>query len=241
MIFYFVRHGDPIYDPDSLTELGHKQAKTLAERFQENGLDEIYASTSTRAMQTAEPTAKALQKEIKPCPWAHEGLAWEQLTVPTADGGKTWCFYSAEMREKLNAPEVLALGENWASHPYFENTKFGEGIERMKREVDAFFERLGFSHDRKLCRYKPLNAYTGREKRVALFAHQGMGLAFLSAVLDIPYPLICTRFDMTHTGVTVIRFDETKPFTYPCVLQLSETSHLYKQEFFTGYNNGTFL
>ena len=56
MIFYYVRHGDPIYDPDSLTELGHKQAAALAKRFTLTGLDEIYSSTSMRARMTAEPT-----------------------------------------------------------------------------------------------------------------------------------------------------------------------------------------
>ena len=33
MILYIVRHGDPIYDPDSLTPLGHEQAKAVAKRF----------------------------------------------------------------------------------------------------------------------------------------------------------------------------------------------------------------
>ena len=31
MIFFLIRHGDPIYRPDSLTELGHKQAAALVE------------------------------------------------------------------------------------------------------------------------------------------------------------------------------------------------------------------
>ena len=30
MLFYYVRHGDPIYTPDSLTELGHRQAEAVA-------------------------------------------------------------------------------------------------------------------------------------------------------------------------------------------------------------------
>ena len=30
MLLYIVRHGDPIYNPDSLTPKGHLQAKALA-------------------------------------------------------------------------------------------------------------------------------------------------------------------------------------------------------------------
>jgi len=29
MILFYVRHGDPIYDPDSLTPLGKRQAEAL--------------------------------------------------------------------------------------------------------------------------------------------------------------------------------------------------------------------
>ena len=70
MIFYYVRHGDPIYDPDSLTDLGHKQAAALAKRFALYGLDEVYSSPSTRAMQTAQPTCEALGLTMKICNWA---------------------------------------------------------------------------------------------------------------------------------------------------------------------------
>lgn len=64
MIFYLIRHGDPIYDPDSLPPLGHKQAEALAKRLALYGLDEIYASSSMRAKMTAEPTCKMLGKEM---------------------------------------------------------------------------------------------------------------------------------------------------------------------------------
>ena len=33
MIFFYVRHGDPIYNPDSLTPLGERQAEAVAKRL----------------------------------------------------------------------------------------------------------------------------------------------------------------------------------------------------------------
>ena len=33
MTFYYIRHGEPIYNPDSLTELGHRQADALSKYF----------------------------------------------------------------------------------------------------------------------------------------------------------------------------------------------------------------
>ena len=37
MILYIIRHGEPIYGPDTLTELGQKQAQAVSRRFEKSG------------------------------------------------------------------------------------------------------------------------------------------------------------------------------------------------------------
>ena len=49
MLLYFIRHGDPIYVPDSLTPLGHRQAEAVGRRLALHGLDAVYSSPSNRA------------------------------------------------------------------------------------------------------------------------------------------------------------------------------------------------
>ena len=58
MLLFYIRHGDPIYMPDSLTPLGKRQAEAVAKRLSRYGLDKIFVSSSTRAIQTAEPTVR---------------------------------------------------------------------------------------------------------------------------------------------------------------------------------------
>ena len=41
MLLFYVRHGDPIYDPDMLTPLGKRQAESVAKRLAMYGIDEI--------------------------------------------------------------------------------------------------------------------------------------------------------------------------------------------------------
>ena len=41
MLFHFIRHGDPIYNPDSITELGERQAEALANYLEELKIDKI--------------------------------------------------------------------------------------------------------------------------------------------------------------------------------------------------------
>lgn len=231
MIFYYVRHGEPIYDPDSLTEYGEKQAYALAKRFAVTGLDEIYSSSSNRAVQTARPTCELLKKEPVLLDWAQESLAWEEFTVEK-DGRRTWVYFDRKCIEKFRSTSGYGLGEDWVNCEEVKETQVKKGIKRINEETDAFFLRLGFKHDRIKGGYEVLEP---NEKRIALFAHQGFGLAFLSSLLDIPYPIFTTRFDMGHTGVTVIYFDDKKEFTYPKILQLSNDSHLYKEGILAGY------
>ena len=66
-------------------------------------------------------------------------------------------------------------------------------------------------------------------KRVALFAHQGFGMAFLSCLLDVPYPMMSMRFDMGHSGVTVIEFAD-EGFAIPRMNQLSNDSHIFHSD-----------
>ena len=74
------------------------------------------------------------------------------------------------------------------------------------------------------------------DKRVALFAHQGFGIAFLSCMLDIPYPAFSTHFDLSHSSMTVIEFKEIDGYAIPQILTLSSDSHLYKEGIPTFYN-----
>jgi probable phosphoglycerate mutase len=231
MILYYVRHGEPIYVPDSLTEYGVEQAKALAKRFTLYGLDEVYTSTSVRAMQTAKETCELLKINPTLLDWAKEDLVWNEFTVEK-DGGKTWFFYDKKCLEKFGSKEMLALGENWVDSADFADTKAKSGKLRIDREVDEFFLKLGFKHNREKGCYDVVNP---NGKRIAFFAHQGFGVAFLSSVLDVPYPIFSTRFDMGHTGVTVVYFDEKNPVSYPKILQLSNDSHLYKEGILKGY------
>lgn len=233
MLLYYIRHGDPIYDPDSLTPLGHKQAGALADRLCLYGFDEIYSSTSTRAILTAEPTCKRLGKDPILCEWAHEARAWENFSIKKEDGAYSWVFQNYPWVEKLNQPEVIALGDQWYEHPLFEGTNLKKGVLATNENVDKFLESLGFRHDRANHRFEVLHK---NDKRIALFAHAGFGLAFLSSLMDIPYAHFATHFDMSHSCVTVIGFAEDTKYVYPKILQLSNDSHLFKAGLMEGYN-----
>ncbi len=235
MLFFLIRHGDPDYEHDSLTPAGVKQAEAIAERLAVYGIDEIYTSSLGRAVATAEPACRKMGLTPRLCDWAKEDDVWRTMTVPDGRGGRTWPFYSAEYNRLFNRPDVLALGRRWAESPLFSEMPFRRGAEEMQKEADAFFLSLGYRHDAENGLYVPED-HNGR--RIALFAHQGFGLLFLSCVLDVPYPLFCTHFDIGHSGMTVVDFTPNgEGFVIPKVLQLSNDGHLYKEGLPTLYQN----
>ena len=116
MILFYIRHGDPIYDPDSLTPLGHRQAEAVAKRLARYGVDEVYSSSSTRAVLTSKPTCEMLKKEPVLLDWCHEHLAWQELVHDGEDGRRDWLFAWPHIASRFVSREFAALGENWADH-----------------------------------------------------------------------------------------------------------------------------
>ena len=237
MLFYYIRHGEPLGVPDySLTPLGREQAKALAKRLCLFGIDRVFASPTLRTMQTAQPICDLLGKEITPCDWADEGIVWNEFTVPHPKYEHTWVFFDPHYLEIFSSPEVRALGERWYEHPELAGLNFKAGVERVNAAVDEFFLSLGFRHDRENARYEVVGEHLNRD-RVALFAHQGFGMSFFSSMLDIPYPMFCTHFDFSHSSMSVINFEPRGKYVYPHVLQTANDSHLYREGIITGYHN----
>ena len=231
MLLFYIRHGDPIYIPDSLTPLGERQAEAVAKRLALYGIDEVYSSTSNRAILTSNPTCEILKKKATLLDFTNEHHAWEEMTVER-NGVKNWIFHDVPTRKILTSSDILSLGHEWYKHPEF--TGYEKGIKRIYDGTDEFLKSLGYEHNRYTGTYNVLH---DNQKRVALFAHQGFGLMFFSCMMDIPLPVFTTHFDTCHTGMTVIEFKEEDGICLPRMLMLSSDSHIYREGLPTNYNN----
>lgn len=262
MLLFFIRHGDPTYDPDELTPLGKRQAEAVARRLARYGLDEIYSSSSNRALQTAEPTCELLKKKVAVLDWANEHHAWAKQSVELPEGRRQWAFFTKKYRDAFTSKEMRELADKWYEHPLFNSSEFTEGYFQVKKEARSFLLQLGFEWDEERGQYKNLRLGEITEPgdggshacgkktingepaekpgrwpdRVAVFAHHGIGMNFLSAVLNIPFPEVVLKLNFGHTGMTVINFDEGE-YSIPQLLTLSNDGHLLADNLPTAYNN----
>lgn len=72
MRLLIVRHGDPDYEHDTLTEKGWREAELLAERLSKLNVKELYVSPLGRAKDTASLTLQKMNREANECLWLRE-------------------------------------------------------------------------------------------------------------------------------------------------------------------------
>lgn len=225
MLLYYIRHGEPIYNPDQLTELGKKQAEALSHRLAFCNLDGIYSSSSNRAIQTAQPTADKLNLPIKILDECNENYVWDGFTAMDKSDNRTkWFYQIEEIRRLFLSDKISKLGKRWYECELIASESLTSNVRRIENFTFNFLRNLGYRHVSEENLYLAENP---NEKKIALFAHEAFGMAFLSTLLDIPYPVFCTHFGLSHSGVTVISFNGDSK-VIPCVRQLSNDSHLYK-------------
>jgi broad specificity phosphatase PhoE len=231
MILYVIRHGDPDYATDSLTPKGKLQADALAKRLAVHGIDTVYSSPLGRAMLTAKSTCDLLGLECNIEPWTSEAEAWASFAGKLPNGNHSWAF--AQQNTVLRNDKTVYLGERWYEAEGLKMIDGKEGYERLIAASDAFLNRLGYKRQGSI--YKIIKPNEGR---IALFCHQGLGLSWISHLLQIPPHIFWAGFDLTHSGFSVFEFrNNADGFTAPRCLCLSDTSHIYKEGLPMKYNN----
>lgn len=220
MLLYIIRHGDPIYSTDSLTDRGRLQAEAVAKRMADAGIDRVFSSPMGRARMTAEPTCRLLGLECNIEEWAHE-IEDERLT-PFPDGKMKSVTYVQNTYYRENGNIDLPYERSYECQGIAES-HMKSAVERIEKGGRDFLERLGYREENGIYRIVRPN-----EERVALFCHAAMGRAWISTLLHIPLHIMWASFAYTHTGVTVMEFaNNENGVTAPRCRCFSDMSHLF--------------
>lgn len=222
-----IRHGDPDYANDTLTERGHAEARALAAALRDEYLDAIYVSPMGRALRTMEYTARA------------KGLSWtvlDWLRELNGDfGNGRWCW-NVPGAELLTAPAV-GHPDHWHAH-----VPYGELMLPQYREVGTRFDELlaGYGYVREGLRYRVLASgrkvasNVGLSDRpqtmagitIALFCHGGLILTLLGYLLHWPLPLVYSHLSYDPTGVTRLVWLEYDGYAVPRARTINDLTHL---------------
>lgn len=219
MRLYIIRHADPDYPNNTITEHGHKEAQALATRLAREGLDRIYCSPLGRAIDTMRYTADLLSCEATIEDWTKE-LAAPQ--VPTEEWGNLTVWDVPG--EVIRGGEKYPTYDDWDKLPYIDQSPIISLVEAVKTSSDAFLARHGY--EREGGRYRCVRP---NRERVAVFCHGGFGLVWLSHLLEIPLPMMWSGFWLPPSSVTTLIMEQrSRQWAVPRCFGLGDVSHLYQ-------------
>jgi len=206
-----IRHGDPDYANDTLTELGHAEARKLAESIARRPLISIYVSPLGRARDTMRYTADRLKMEAVTHEWLRE------VGAPAVAGVAGWNLPGSHI---LGQSELPAL-DNWFREPLL-GVSFFPFYQNIARGFDAVMMSHGYEKSGHM--YRILKS---SDDRIAFFCHYGTILTLLSYLLHWPLQLVFPHSYIDPTGVTRLRWHETDgQWAVPRLQVLNDLSHL---------------
>ncbi len=219
MKLLLIRHGDPDYENDALTEKGRREADYLAERLSGLDISAFYTSPLGRAKDTAAPTLARVGRQAEELDWLREFHA--PILRPDA-GGRRRVPWDWLPQDWTPLDEFYSAGR-WYRHPLLEEARVKEEYDRVTAGLDGLLARHGYVREGRLYRAQRPNRDT-----VALFCHFGVETMLLSHLLSVsPMPLLhglCAAPSSVTTVVTEERREGIASFR---TIAFGDVSHLY--------------
>ena len=204
MRLIFVRHGEPNYADDCLTDNGIVQAKATAKRLEKENIKKIYSSPMGRAVKTASFTAEDHDLDVTTLDFMHE-IDWGDTREISNDDsdiipfdGHPWTLGYKLLTEN----QEYIGGNNWEQHPYFKNNRCMNSFDKISVGIDEILSGYGLKRHNGYYLCEEENQDT-----IALFAHGGSGAVMFSHVLNIPFPVALTMLPYGVCSVSVLAFD----------------------------------
>ena len=201
MRIILIRHGDPDYEKDCLTELGVRQAKVVAKRLMEENIERIYSSPLGRAKETAMAFSELSGiHDIQIVDFMKE-IRYGKIDA-LYESGNPWGVAEEMLKKGLDLQSP-----DWRDYPSYKDNTAVTDIDAIAKGTDRWLSDLGYEREGLYYRCK-------REDDIkhsyALFCHGGSTTAFLSRVFNITFPHLCVMLGhLLHTSITILRFDRT--------------------------------
>lgn len=218
MKLLIIRHGDPDYVNDSLTEKGFKEAELLSERIGKLPVDYFYCSPLGRARATAAPTLKKFGRDAEILDWLQEFPAH---IINPADGGESipWDLMPSYWTKNTDFYDK----DNWLKTELMQSGNVEPLYENVCRELDSLLEKHGYKRDGNI--YK---AVKPNNDTVAFFCHFGIECVLLSHILGISPIVLWQGFVALPTSVTTLITEEREEgAAYFRCNGFGDLSHLY--------------
>lgn len=218
MKIMIIRHGDPDYSIDSLTETGWKEAELLSRSLIKKDIKAFYCSPLGRAKDTAKPTLEKLGREATILPWLQEFPA----KVNRPDAGRPIVAWDWLPQDWTAIPEFYDP-DKWWDVPVFKEAHVKEIMQEIQTGLDALLAQHGYVREGNVYRVEQAN-----EDTIVLFCHFGLKCALLAHLLHLsPMPLWHGTCAAPSSVTTLVTEERRKGIASFRMGSFGDTSHLY--------------
>ena len=235
MRLIIVRHGDPDYVHDCLTETGKKEAQLLVPRMMKEKVTQFYVSPLGRAQDTARPTLEALGRTAITLDWLQE--------VPTRvdinDSAALQAAYPGSPRDENGrfigrivwdlAPAAMAGRseyydrDGWRRCETAKRSTMAADYDYITGKLDELLAEYGYFRDGDIYRTEQGNTDT-----IVFFCHYGLTGVILSHFWNVNPYIIWNGFITLPTAVTELYTEEReKGKVIFRADRIGDISHLY--------------
>lgn len=225
MKILIVRHGDPDYENDCLTETGKKEAELLAERMKDIRADACYCSPLGRAKETAEPCLAGMHMQAEECEWLRE---FAPKVKRPEKVGVTWDWVP---KDWMSMPYAFDY-DRWTEYPAFIEAHVREERDWVYSEFDKLLRKHGYEKEGKWFKaVKPNN------DTIVLFCHFGLEAVLLSYLLNLSPFIMWHAMMAAPTSVTTIVTEERREgIAQFRMLSFGDCSHLLQAGMEPGFS-----
>ena len=219
MQLLIIRHAEPDYSIDSLTEKGWREAEALSKYMEHVPVNEFYVSPLGRAQDTASLTLKRLNKTATTLPWLKEFPARVKHLDRPNELHAAWDWLPEDW---ANNPMFYDVN-NWYKHPIFEEANVKEIYDDVIKNFRSFlkdhgYEKLGNT-------YKVLNS---NHDTICFFCHFGIECVLLSDLFSVSPMTMWHDLAAAPSSISSIYTEERKEGTASFRMNyFGSTTHLY--------------
>ncbi len=217
MKLMIVRHGDPDYERDCLTERGRLEAELLADRLEKQSFAAVYVSPLGRAGETAAVTLDRLGRRGETREWLRE-FAPRRLDPDTGRETVIWDWLPRRWTEE----KAFYNREAWMHVPVMEAAGVPAEARWVCAGLDEVLAEHGYVREGELYRVSAPNRDT-----IAFFCHFGVECVLLGHLLGIsPMPLWHGTCALTTSVTTLVTEERREGIASFRMCSFGDVSHL---------------
>ncbi len=217
MELIFIRHAEPDYENNTLTEKGFKEAEFLGQFLKDQKIDAMYVSPLNRARYTANAILKYnndFKVEYKDCLIEFH----EQVDLPYLKNSITWDF-----RTSLLKDDKIFDNKKWREIEYLNNEKLLSRYESNKKDFLKILEKHGYKKDGNIFKVIKPN-----HDKIVFVCHFGIISYMLSTLLNIsPIALANTTVSRPTAITRLVSEERERGEAIFRLLEYGSTTHLY--------------